>query len=227
VASERSTSALFGLIGGLVASIIVALVSTWVAAEANRTEALRQERRTAYADLIARAVSCQSLSTFGFIREPLPRIPSLAEIRELSEEELQRLIDRSNPESAKQELRFALFQECAVPLQTSRANVDLLSDSEQIRDAGHELVIKSIAVADTSESQLERRQEEYITALSRFQVLARDVAIAPIISPLYIQLLGFFLAEFILLAALYWVFTHRGKLRNEPSAMEQEKDSGT
>jgi hypothetical protein len=203
----------------LVASIIVAVVSTWLAAEANRREALRQDRRIAYAELIARAGSCESLAVFGFVSKPLPRVPSLSELGGFSRDELEELFDRLAGEVTENQRRLSLLKECVVPLRTSMATVILLSENAPIIELGSELVRDAIEVAIASERQLGNREREYVDSLTEFQILARESANAPVVSPLYIQIGGLLLIQLILLFALFMSWRRfRTMLRQVPEA---------
>lgn len=219
VDAKTGTSVGWGMIGGLTASLIVALISTWLAAEANRTEALRQDRRAAYAELLATAQDCETAALFRGYQFPQMRLPPLDEIRKLSPneagtlygklastlgfpplDELRRLspkklgklfsrLEKTNLAKYRGTLRR--YRDCSIPLRTIHARISLLTQNDAIIQSSHRLTLATLArVAAEPQQKRWKTEKVYIRALARFQALGQQDATAPVISPLLIQLAG-------------------------------------
>lgn len=173
---KQRNPAILSIIGGLGASLIVVIATTWASAEAQRAEALLQERRAAYADLIGSARSCATAGAINLVESEMRKA-----IRERTQES-------STIRNFRRSL--SLLNVCFHRLQSSGATVSLLADSAEIRRAAHEVVITTVEMAGSQNASFRRLSTEQIDALSHFEVLARESSAPRVLSPLVIGVIG-------------------------------------
>lgn len=167
VAEDRSPS-VFVWIGSLTAALLVAIATTYLSAATTRAETLRQERRTAYADFIGTAGTCQSqalvthaeiIARQGLIKEDV--------VKDYAENVVGFL---------------SRHQDCYARITAGEAKVALLTTNEALERSAHELVLATIgALAPQRDDQETNTTATYINALSRFQVRAERDVDAPLI----------------------------------------------
>lgn len=186
---EAKRSARMGAIGGLAASLAVALVSTWASAEAARADSLRQDRRSAYAQFLGSVRNCESLAL------------TLPLTSELGRTDTNSTVEQSFKDAV------AEFQSCQIPLSSTAAGVRLVAD-ERLSRASDELESAAIAViAANAAPDKEARKTahgRYREASSYFEVTARRSVQAPLVSPLLIQTVGLVLAVAVAMVVLRW-----------------------
>jgi hypothetical protein len=111
--------------------VIVVLLSTWGTAAADRAEALRRERRSAYAEFLGRAHSCEAF-----------RMQTGVIMAEL-------VAKTSGPRAWSRRLGAILASQqrlCHAELNTAASEVRLLADSKEIEDAAWELQHRTIGL---------------------------------------------------------------------------------
>lgn len=190
-----------GFIGGLVGGLIIAVATTGLTASAERNEALRKERRSAYSSLIGSVNSCQGYAD-------LERAEVETALADPS-------ANGSRRYSAVAEI--AQLKDCTIPLHTARAEVSIVADSGDLQLQAEKLTnaVMHVALAASIPDQVggqryddEREYRRLAFALDEFEQLARESVNQPFLSPLTISTGGLF-AVILLAAAL--VVVARGR----------------
>lgn len=198
----RGASASWGLVGGIFGAVIVAVFSTWLSAESSRVEALRQERRTAYADLLGTAHDCHG------------EFSALLFKNRFSVAEIERLAQTGRPEDLRaaqgdQAIGQAVASEealarCFTRLSSSSARVRILTDNTPLRDASWALDLATTYLGAAGKEKEADAQLLYDRAISEFEKLATTDGNSPVLSPFVIQLGALVLLEVMLIVLLFF-----------------------
>lgn len=162
--TERTSATMSGLVGGLVASIIVVVLSTWLAAETDRRETIRTEKRSAFVELIGAAKACE-MSALQRVVKQAAFEPSLRQIRR------------------EANIRFRESRRCIVPLTAAAAKVYLVAD-EDLSDQGYKVSRSATRFQGSNLKNYGKLSKRFLFAISDFEVLARDELQEPVFSPL-------------------------------------------
>lgn len=153
---ERTAPAVWAVIGG----VIVAVVSSWLAAEHSRTEARRAERRSAYSDFLGSVNDCQyELSVIGRLKASL---------------------NSSDPAFS------ALFRPCSQTMPAQAARARLVTNDREMDARISDLRSATFSLSDAvnaNEQQQSELTEAYSLALVEFEFRASEDITAPIIEP--------------------------------------------
>lgn len=176
VSDEPSNPSVLVWISGLAAAVLVAIVSSFLSAGFSRAEALRQERRSAYADFLGIVQTCNSTSLVDAIDFEMRRLDPAFD--PLKADAPGNLIER-----------LTKMQDCFERMTTGAARISILTYDQDVEDATHKLIMATIAVTSQiqeDEAQRKREQIAYIRALSDFQLAAKSDAnrfVSSLVSP--------------------------------------------
>lgn len=180
-----------GLITGIFA-LLVALASAWSGAETGRAEAIRAERREAYAALIGTTHSCYA----DAIASPY----SIKDLKDLP----------TGTKRERQLLRVlrlgARTSGCAERIDRDAALASLVAGDDVV-NAVHSVAISTIAVigADPTEAEVKR----YISSQAGFTEAARSEVTRPFVSRLVIFLTIAVVAYVGLVGLVLWLYPKR------------------
>lgn len=182
-AGTRTDSAVWAAIWGVGGLLVGAVLSAWLSAESSRVEALRQERRSSYADLLGTAHDCER----AFFERRIRPEPSSAEF-----EELLRTGDFPG---------FPELTQCFSRLSSASAKVKILTDSDKLRDSSRTVLRATIALSPGPDEDKDNREQfAYYHATAEFEVLARQDANSPVVSPFLVRMVALVLVEVMLFA---------------------------